>query len=160
MSRHPDSKQMILCMLQVLSSLQLGPTTFVQRTAITARAGEEAVLIWTLTQQDGRWCVGSIKRDESCDYPLPSRPHPRCTDHPPHLACLHAFCFELSRLTQKHSDESIWSPCRTEKDPILPSVSNLSLMERATPDRGLLPLDDSNFWWHHSVLMSCVLFSA
>lgn len=63
---------------QVLSSLQLGHGTFVQRTAITARAGEEAVLIWTLTQQDGRWCVQSIKRDESCDYPLPTRPHPRC----------------------------------------------------------------------------------
>ncbi|BDA42983.1 hypothetical protein COCOBI_03-8760 [Coccomyxa sp. Obi] len=64
---------------QVLSSLQLGPATFVQRTAITARAGEEAVLIWMLTQQDGRWCVDSIKRDESCDYPLPSRPHPRAS---------------------------------------------------------------------------------
>ncbi|EIE24391.1 hypothetical protein COCSUDRAFT_61816 [Coccomyxa subellipsoidea C-169] len=64
---------------QVLSSLQLGHGTFVQRTAITARAGEEAVLIWTLTQQDGRWCVQSIKRDDSCDYPLPTRPHPRAS---------------------------------------------------------------------------------
>ncbi len=105
----PNSCQVFVCMLQVLSSLQLGPTTFVQRTAITARAGEEAVLIWTLTQQDGRWCVDSIKRDESVDFPLPSRPHPRCTE-PVHLTCIEAVMLDGVVSIRSTQHERIWSP--------------------------------------------------
>ena len=64
--------------MQVISALQTGPFTYFQRTAVTARSGEEAVLEWVLAKHAQRWCVASARRDPALDYPLPQEPHPRC----------------------------------------------------------------------------------
>ena len=65
-------------MLQAISALQTGPATYIQRTAVTARSGEEAVLEWALAKHTQRWCVSSVKRDPATDHPSPLEPHPRC----------------------------------------------------------------------------------
>ena len=36
------------------------------------------MLEWSLVEKHGSWCVLSVKRDASCDCPLPESPHPRC----------------------------------------------------------------------------------
>ena len=36
------------------------------------------MLEWSLVEKQGSWWVSSVKRDASCDYPLPESPHPRC----------------------------------------------------------------------------------
>ena len=54
-----------------------------------ASSGEWAVLGWTLQRLSGRWVVSSVKRDQTCNYPLPIRPHPR---YPAPAICT---CFEI-----------------------------------------------------------------
>lgn len=75
---------------RLLSAVRVGHRWQV-RVAITARAGEEAVFLWKLSKADhqqsntsatqglmeGCWKVESVTRDGSCDFPLPSTPHPR-----------------------------------------------------------------------------------
>ncbi|KAK9837687.1 hypothetical protein WJX74_003001 [Apatococcus lobatus] len=62
---------------QVLSLLQIAPDKYLERVSVTASSGEWAVLAWTLQRLSGRWTVSSVKRDATCNYPLPIRPHPR-----------------------------------------------------------------------------------
>ena len=64
-------------LVQVISALQTGPSTYLQRTTVTARSGEEAVLEWLLAKHAQRWCVASARRDPALDHPLPQEPHPR-----------------------------------------------------------------------------------
>ncbi|KAK9853892.1 hypothetical protein WJX84_009364 [Apatococcus fuscideae] len=62
---------------QVLSLLQIAPDKYLERISVTAGSGEWAVLGWTLQRVAGRWAVSSVRRDPTCNYPLPMRPHPR-----------------------------------------------------------------------------------